>query len=29
MDFFGKTCKKRSKTEQVNIPVEFYMFEIV
>ena len=29
MDFFDKACKKRSKTENVNIIIEFYIFEIV
>ena len=29
MDFFDKTCKKRSKTEKVNILIEFYKFQIV
>ena len=27
--FFGQNFQKRSKTEKVNIPIEFYMFEIV
>ena len=29
MDFLDKTWKIRSKTEKVNITIEFYMFEIV
>ena len=29
MYFLDKTCKKRSKTEKVNIAIEFYIFEIV
>ena len=29
MDFFNKTWNKRSKTEQVHITIEFYIFEIV
>ena len=27
MDFFEKTCKKSSKTEKVNITIEFYILE--
>ena len=29
IDFFGKTFRQRSKTEQVNITIAFYIFEIV
>ena len=29
MDFFDKAFKKRSKTENENIIIEFYIFEIV
>ena len=29
MNFFNKTCRESSKTEQVNITIEFYIFEIV
>ena len=28
MDFFGKTCKKKSKIEKENITIEFYIFEL-
>ena len=29
IDFLNKTCRKRSKTERVNIIIEFNIFEIV
>ena len=29
LDVLNKTCNKRSKTEKVNITIEFYIFEIV
>ena len=29
LDFFNKTCRKCSKKEQVNITIEFYIFEIL
>ena len=28
-DFLGKSCKERSKTEEANITIGFYIFEIV
>ena len=28
MDILEKTCKEKSKTEKVNITIDFYMFEI-
>ena len=29
INFFNSACRKKSKTEQVNITIEFYIFEIV